>query len=90
MWRKHRCTFQNHIKNIHNGIVKYFRVGLLQYAECIQDMYNLAKHLPPLSKKGREYNQEDCNISDKEFNEDVIRFATKDGRPTSMQDELED
>ena len=32
MWRKHRITFQDHVKYICNDIVKPFRVGVLQYA----------------------------------------------------------
>ena len=29
MWRKHRSAFQDHVKYMHNDIVKPFRVGIL-------------------------------------------------------------
>ena len=32
MWMKHRYVFQDHVKYIHNYIVKKFRIGILQYA----------------------------------------------------------
>ena len=43
MWRKHRRTFQYHIKYIHNEIVKHFRVSILHYAERVREMQKLAK-----------------------------------------------
>ena len=45
--RKHRSTFQDHIKYIHNNIVNPFRVGILQYSELIREMQDLFKYLPP-------------------------------------------
>ena len=57
MWRKHRSTFQYHVKYIHNDIVKPFRVGILQYAESVRDMHNLTKYLPTPLMKGGEYNK---------------------------------
>ena len=42
---------------MHNDIVKNFRVGILQYPEHVHEMHDLAKYLPPPSKKGYEYEQ---------------------------------
>ena len=39
--------------------------------------------------KGGEYDQEDRAVLNKEFSEYDICVATKDGLPTSMQDELD-
>ena len=39
------------MKYTQNGIVKQFRVKILQYADCIHNNNNLAKYLPPPSMK---------------------------------------
>ena len=36
IWRKHRSVFQDHLKYIHNDIVKPFRVGILHYVESVE------------------------------------------------------
>ena len=41
MWRKHHSVFQEHLKYICDDIVKLFRVGILCYAERVQDMHDL-------------------------------------------------
>ena len=43
MWKKHQSFFQDHIKYIHNNIVKPFRVVILQYDERVREMHDLAK-----------------------------------------------
>ena len=70
--------------------MKPFRIGIIQYDERTRKMKKLAKYLPPPSIKGGEYNQEDWTARDKELYEREIHVATKDGLPTSMQDEFED
>ena len=45
IWRKHRRVFQEHLKYICNDIVKPFRVRIIHYTECVQEMHDLAKHL---------------------------------------------
>ena len=85
MWRKHRSILQEHIKYIHNYIVNNFWVGILHYAENVRKIHDLTKYLPPTSMKGREYDQADWNIHNKELNEDLICVATNDGLPTSME-----
>ena len=44
MSRKHMSTFQYHVKYIHNDIFKPFRVHILQYAERVRKMHDLAKY----------------------------------------------
>ena len=39
IWKKHWSIFQDHVKYIHNDIVKPFRVGILQYPERICEMH---------------------------------------------------
>ena len=41
MWRNHRSVFQDHLKYIHNDIVKPCCVGIIRYAERFQEMYDL-------------------------------------------------
>ena len=37
--KKYQSIFQDHVKYIHNDIVKPFRVGILQYPERICEMH---------------------------------------------------
>ena len=90
MWSKHRITFQDHIKYIHNDILKPFKVVILQYAERVREMRDLAMYLPPPSIKGDEYDQTYWTVHEKEFPEYEIVFATRDSHPTSMQDGMDD
>ena len=64
--------------------------GILQYADHIHDIHNLAKYLPTPSLKGGDYNQADWAVREKEWSEYEIRVETKDWVPTSIQDEMED
>ena len=43
VWKNHRSVFQDHVKYIHNDILKPSIVGILQYAECVRYMHVLAK-----------------------------------------------
>ena len=53
-------------------------------------MHDLAKYLPPPLMKGQEYDDVDWAIHEKQFFDNQIHVSTKDGIPTSMQDEMED
>ena len=91
MWRKHWRIYQDHLKYIHNYIVKPFGVGILCYAERVWEMHDLAKHLPPPpSMKGDGYETYYWKVSNGELYIDDIIVPIKDGLPSSMHDELED
>ena len=45
--------YQGHVKYIHNEIVKTFGVGILQYAEHVHEMHDLAKYFYSPSTKGK-------------------------------------
>ena len=53
-------------------------------------MHDLSKFMPPPSNRGDKYDMAYWTICDKEFSEDDICVATKDGLPTSTQYEIED
>ena len=38
--KKHWIIFQDHVKYIHNKMVKPFRFGILQYSERVREMHN--------------------------------------------------
>ena len=82
MWSKHRSTFQDHVKYIHNDIVNPFIFGVLQYAEHIREMHDLSKCLPLLFMKGHQYGESDWDVRNKRISENEIRVATRDGLPT--------
>ena len=65
MRRKQRSILQDHIKYIHNGIVKPFRVGIIQYTGRVYETHDLAKYLLPPSIEGQEYNTSDWYVRDK-------------------------
>ena len=91
MWRKHHhSVFQDHIKYIHNDIVKPFRAGILQYTGNIREMHNLAKFLTPPMKKGDQYDQAYWTVHDIELSEDDIFVATKDSLPSSNHNYIQD
>ena len=51
--KRHRRVFQDHIKNIHNDIVKPFMVIILKYDKRIREMNDLVNYFPPPPMKGR-------------------------------------
>ena len=89
MWRKHWGKLQEHVKYIHNGIMKPFRVAILQYPDTVRNMHVLAKYPPPPSIESREYNEAYWSVCETYLSENDIHVATRDRLPTSIQDELE-
>ena len=90
MWKKHQSVFQDHVKYIHNSIVKPFIFGILQYVKHFCEMHGVEKYLTPPSMKVGGFEEANRAIKNKEFNKDVIRVATKDKLPKSIQDGFED
>ena len=41
MWRKHQSVYQDHIKYVHNAIVKSFKDKILRYAKRMREMHDL-------------------------------------------------
>ena len=54
MWRKHQSIFQDHVKYIHNDIVKPSRVGIFYDNDWDYEIQNLDKNLPQTLMKGGE------------------------------------
>ena len=52
MWRKDQNVYQDHMKYVHNDIVKPFKVKILRYDERVREMHDLVKYLTPPSMKG--------------------------------------
>ena len=65
VWKKHRSVFQDHVKYIHNDIVKPFRVVILQYAERVREMHDLENYLPPPSIKGVSFESASWYVQEK-------------------------
>ena len=70
--------------------MKPFRVGILHYAERVQEKHNLAKYLPPLLMKGERNESANLGVSDKELSDNEICVSINYILPSSMQDDLED
>ena len=45
--------------------MKPFRVFIIQYAEYVRKIHDVAKYVPTLSKKGRDYDLEYYIVCDK-------------------------
>ena len=54
MWSKHQRNFHDHVKYIHNYIVKTFRVRITYHTERLHEMHDLDNDLPQPSIKGEE------------------------------------
>ena len=65
MWRKHPCVFQDKLKYIHNDIVKPLHLGILRYAERLQEIYDLANYLPPPSIRDESFEAARWDVRDK-------------------------
>ena len=65
MWKKQQRVLQEHVKYIHNGIVKPLRVDILQYAESVSDMHDLEKYLIPPSTNGRGFKSANWDVREK-------------------------
>ena len=65
MWKNHHSELQDHVKYIHNYIVKPFRVGIIWYAESIQEIYDLSKYLPPPLMNGDSHESANWDFCDK-------------------------
>ena len=89
MLQKHRSTFQNNVKYIHNYIVKPFRVIILHYSKSTHKIHELYKQLHIPFKEGKMYNPYNQRVCDNDITEYEICVA-KDGLPTSVQDKMED
>ena len=51
MCRKHLSVYQDHMKYVHNDIVKPFKVKILYYATRVCEMHDIEKYLPPTLMK---------------------------------------
>ena len=90
MWRKDQNVYQDHMKYVHNDIVKPFKVKILRYAERVHEMHDLAKYLRPPSKKGDSAMSDNWSTSNEEFTISDLWLAIKDGLLKSTRDELDD
>ena len=90
MWRRQRIAFQDHVTYINNYTPKPFRVIIIQSEKCVFEMHYISKYLPPTSKKGDLYHQEDWRLVNRDLTEYNICVDTKDVPSQSMYDETED
>ena len=90
MWRNHRIVIQDHLKYIRNDIVKPLYVVILCYTERVQEMHDLAKHLPPTMMKGDSFEVASWEVRVKELSVHEIRVYNMDTLPLYIEDELED
>ena len=90
MWRNHQSLYQDHLKYIHNDILKPFRIKILCYVERVREMHDSAKYLPPPLMKDESAEAPYWTVRNHEFTVSKIKLLIKDGLPSSMQDELEE
>ena len=90
MWQKHRSVFQDHVKYIHNNIIKAFRIIILQYDESVLEMNDISKYFIPPYRKVYMLYQIYWRVKKCEFTKYEIHVAIKDSLPESMKDDMED
>ena len=81
MWRKDQNVYQDHMKYVHNDIVKPFKVKIIHYAEHVIEMHELAKYLPPPSMKGKIYEAANYTVRNQEFTDSEVQLIIKDRPP---------
>ena len=86
---KHRSIFQYHVKQTHNDILKPFVLIILQYNQRVREMHDLDNYLPLTLMKGQDYAEAYWSVRDNELSDNDIFVITKDGLPTSIQDEMD-
>ena len=79
MWRKHRSVYQDHMKYVRNDIVKPFKVKILRYTDCVDEMHDLAKYLPTYLMKGQSETAAYWSVRNEGFTNSDLRLAIKDG-----------
>ena len=65
-----------------NYITKPYRVIIIEYAECVRDMFELAQYISHTNNKGELLHKEKWTAQDKLFMEETIHKDIKDGIPT--------
>ena len=48
---------EEHIYYVRNGIQNTFKIVILDYAERMREMFEMAKLIPPTSKNNKEYHE---------------------------------
>ena len=89
VWRKKWSIYQDHMKYIQNEIVKPLKFKNFCYAECVHEMHDLAKHLPPPPMKGGSAEADYWTVRKQKFTASEVQLEIKDGLPSSMQDNFE-
>ena len=90
MWRNHCSVYQDHMKYVHNDIVKPFKVKILRFTEHVRDVHDLEKYLSQPSMKGESAMLANWSVRNEDFNTSDIQIAIQDGLPRTMRDELDD
>ncbi len=85
MWKKHRNVFYEHVEYLKNSIRKPFDMTIMDYIECVHEMWYLKCYLLPPSLKNETYSEELWSMLDEAVNELVIRKSIRDGLPDEMQ-----
>ena len=70
--------FNKHILYVNNDIQKPYKMGVLNYAECLCEYFEIAKFPPPPRSKNEDFHKSAWDTSNKPFKEGDIRKAIKD------------
>ena len=55
--KKHLSMFGEHIYYVRNDIQNPFKIGILKYADNVNEMFAVDKLLPPLSRNNEDYHE---------------------------------
>ena len=57
MWKNHHSVFGNHLRYIHNEIIKTYNIMILEYYECMYEILDICQYIYSPNKKSEEHHQ---------------------------------
>ena len=85
MRRKHRSVYQDHMKYVHNDIVKPLKDKTLCYTKRVRVMNDLANFLSLPPMKGEITMEANWSVRNKELTTSDLQLAIKDGLPKNNE-----
>ena len=81
--------YEYHVYYIKNYIQNFFKVGIIEFAECVHEMFELAKFLHPLIRKNKQYHKAAWYNRDIPHKEEIIIKAIGGDLPTAIHEEVD-
>ena len=57
MWENRHSVFGNHLRYIHNEIIKPYNVMIVEYYECMYEILDIFQYIYSPNSKSKEHHQ---------------------------------